>query len=117
MVSSSRLSIAGSKLVSELQSRGFVIFDDVEVAGDAADWAGEIAENIDWGDAGESVEFDPVVAPDLETAKVNEVCFRATFSVCRRASRSRRFSFSCCVCSFLASRSETLSSSWEKDEE
>lgn len=37
IVSSSRLSMAGSKLVRELQSRGFVVFDDMDAAGDAAD--------------------------------------------------------------------------------
>ncbi len=47
IVSSSKLSMAGSKLVRELQSRGFVVFDDMDAAGDAADWAGDIAENID----------------------------------------------------------------------
>lgn len=105
--SSSRLSIAGSKLVRELQSSGFVSLDEVDAVGEATDCGGE-RENIDRGDVGEEVL---AVAAAFGTAKVNEDCLRATFSVCRRVSRSRRFSFSFRVCSFLASKSATLSSS------
>ena len=96
IVSSRRLSIAGSKLVRELQSSGFVSFAEVDEAGEDMDCGGERAENMDCGDVGEETGAVGGAA-DLETANVKEDCLRATFSDCKRVSRSRRFSFSCCV--------------------
>ena len=48
----------------------------------------------------------------LGAVNVKADCLRAMFSPRTRVSRSRRFSFSFSACSFLASSSATLSSSY-----
>jgi hypothetical protein len=102
-VSSSRLSIPGSNVVSELKSSGF----DEFVCGDEA---GNDAE----GDR-TYIEPDadtPGTPPDFGTENVKLDSLSITFSFCSRDSRSRRFSFSEVAASFLASRAATLSSSF-----
>lgn len=48
----------------------------------------------------------------LGAVNVKEDCLSTTFSFRSRVSKSRRFSFSFSACSFLASSSATLSSSY-----
>lgn len=114
--------MAGSNDVSELHSRGFWIFGDVEGlegAGDCetdrredAENAGDDAENAgDWEvNEADACAFSVPAPAVFGTAKVNDDCLSDRFSFCRRERRSRRFSFSDTACSFLASSAATLSS-------
>jgi len=103
-LSSRRFSIFGSKVVSELQSRGLIgLVEDKESS----------AEYMERG-LGAVFEGDPVASFCIEN--VNADCLSETFSLRRRPNISRKFSFSCSVASFFASSSATLSSSCTEKE-
>ena len=91
-LSSRRLSTAGSKVVSELQSKGLVIFGDIWFVDDDGEPGDDTTGNPLCGDP----VVSDVPAADLGTVKVKEdECLRLTFSDCRRFSKSLKFSFSC----------------------
>lgn len=102
--------MAGSNVARELQSRGLVIFGEglSEATGEAT------AERADEGT--DEILGSSAVSGDLigflGAVNVKEDCLRTTFSFRSRVSKSLRFSFSFCACSFLASSSATLSSSY-----
>lgn len=105
----------GSKVVRELQSRGLVILGDVEADADADATGGGGTEKIGFcGALGDSTLLGVLLGTENVKADCLRAafCLRATFSLCNRVNRSRRFSFSFSACSFLASRSATLSSSY-----
>ena len=100
--SSNKLSIAGSNVERELQSRGLVVLGEE---------TGEVTtEELDANLGSSAVSSDLIGI--LGAVNVKEDCLRATFSPRSRVSKSRRFSFSFSVCSFFASSSATLSSSY-----
>ena len=85
ILSSRRLSTLGSKVVSELQLRGLVAFGEEGRAVEVEDMERALSDGL---------------AAFFGTEKVKADCLRDTFSLCRRLSISRRFSFSCCAASF-----------------
>jgi hypothetical protein len=101
MLPSKRLRTFGSKVLSELQSRGLVNFgearvEDIDCAGETAGLEGSVLS---------------VLLESFGMENVKADCLSVMFSLCRRLSISRKFSFSCWAASFLASSSATLSSS------
>ena len=101
--------MAGSNVVRELQSRGLVILGEgrSESTGDVTSERAEEGTDENLGSSAMSGDLIEC----LGAVNVKLDCLRTTFSFRRRVSKSRRFSFSFCACSFLASRSATLSSS------
>lgn len=103
-LSSRRLSIAGSNVVSESQSRGLAGAGDVreDTGEEAAVERGTEKRAEGALEDGEAPSLSDGLLAVLGTVNVNDDCLSMTFSFCNLESKSRRFSFSDVATSFLA---------------